>query len=177
MSEETNLSLTILPIFASLGSVPRRVEPTLENSVSEFAVIATCAVPSPEIGADGAGVVVSAGVPAAGLFTRVSERAVGPVVGPAASAPPDLELINTELVRGVRVGVIRVRVGASVAWEELLELGLVGEIGGFRRVGSGGGPAVEEFPGWDVYIAEGFFGEEMDITTHDEFLSLFSFLL
>lgn len=124
MSEETNLPLTILPILTSLRTVTGRVKPAFEDAVSELTVVAAGAgTGAAVLGADGAGVMKPARVAATGLLAGVGEGAVGPVVAAAASAAADLELVDTEVVGGVRVGV-RVGVGVGVVErEEFVESG------------------------------------------------------
>ena len=103
-----------------------------------------CAGPA-KLRANGAGVVVLPGVPPAGLFARMSERAVGSVVAPAPVAPPDFELEQPEVLR--RVGVVVGVVGAVVG-EEFPEKGFVGEhVAGAVVVVDGCGMAGEEVPG------------------------------
>lgn len=159
--EKAHLSLALLPVFASLGSVPGRVEPTLEHSVRELAAVAAAARPTAVVRAHGARIVVAARIPAAGLLAWVGEGAVGPVVAAAAGAAADFELEHTEVVGGVGVGRVSVVfigvVSCGVVGEELAEEGLVGggEAGGvhIRRGGGevlGLGAAGEELSGWDV---------------------------
>lgn len=119
VSEEADLSLTVLPIFTSLGSVPRWVKPTLKHPVCELAGVAAATPAAPVLGADGAGVVESPGVAAAGLLAGVSEGAVGPVVAAAASAPPDLELVHAEVVGGVGIRVVVV--GVHIVGQEFVK--------------------------------------------------------
>lgn len=148
------------------------MQPALEDAMRELAVITAAARPTAVLRADGPRVVVLPGVPAAGLLSRMSKRAVGPVVAAAAGAPPHLELKHAEVVRRVRVGV-GVGVGVlatAVERQELPERGLgdprrvVGEhIGAIksrsrRRLGRGG-PAAEELPWGNVECLLG--GEEL----------------
>lgn len=154
--EEAHLPLALLPVFASLGSVPGRVEPTLEHSVSELAAVAAAARPTAVVRAHGARIVVAARIPAAGLLAWVGEGAVGPVVAAAAGAAADLELEHAEVVGRVSVIFIGV-VSCGVVGEELAEEGLVGggEEGGVHLRRGGGevlglGAAGEELSGWDV---------------------------
>lgn len=98
MSEETDLSLAILTVLASLGSVPSRVKPTLENAVCELAIVSAATTSAAEIGADGAGIVEAPGISTASFFAGMSEGTVGPVVGAAARTAADLELVDSEMV-------------------------------------------------------------------------------
>lgn len=132
VGEEADAAATGKPVLARLGPVPRRVEPALENAVSELAGVAAATRALAEVRAGGAGVVVAAGVAAAGLLAGVRERALRPVVGPATRAPPDLELEHAEVVARVRVGDgVRV-VGDRVVGDggkEAVERRVVGERG------------------------------------------------
>lgn len=165
MSKETNLALTVLPIFAGLRPVPGRVQPALEHTVSELTAIASAAPAAAILRAHLPGVVEPPGVTAAGLFSRVSERTVGPIVAAAAGAAAYLELVHAEVVGGVRVGVIRVVVSIVVVGQELLQERLIGSGGGEAR---GVGvihlgflarkAAAEELSWWDVNVLECFLG-------------------
>lgn len=156
MCKEAHFSLTLLPILACFGSIPRRVQPALKHAVSELAAITTAAPAAAVLRTHSPGVVIPPRVPAPGLLARMCERTVGPVVAAAASAPTDLEFVHPEVVGGVRVigfivvggvGVCRV-----VVREEFLEDGVVGEhVGG--AVVCGGDTAGEEFPWWDVNLS------------------------
>lgn len=104
MSEEANLTLTVLPILARLGTVPGRVEPTLEDPVCKLAVIPAGASDAASVvGADGGAVAEAAGVTPASLLTGVGEGAVGPVVAAAASATTDFEIVDPEVVSSIRI--------------------------------------------------------------------------
>lgn len=126
MGEEANLPPAIRAVLAGLRVVPGRVEPDLEHPVCELAAVpaAAAAASAPELGAHVAGVVVPTRVAAAGLLAGVGEGAVGPVVAPAAGAPPDLELVHPKVVGGVGVDVAVVGTGdfeggAAAGEEEL----------------------------------------------------------
>lgn len=77
----------------------------LKNPMCELAIISLATVSPTEVRADSARVVVAAGISAAGLLAGMGKGAVSPVVAPAASASPDLELVDAEVVGGV--GVVR----------------------------------------------------------------------
>lgn len=155
MCKEAHFSLTLLPILACFGSVPCRVQPALKHAVSELAAIAPAAPAAAVLRTHRAGIVIPPRVAAPCLFARMCERAVGPVVAAAASAPTDLELVHPEVVGGVGViGFIVVGVGVYrvVVREEFLEDGVVGKhVGG--AVVCGGDTAGEEFPWWDVNVS------------------------
>lgn len=98
VSEKADSAATARAVFAWLSPVASRVEPALEDSVSELARVALPATPSSELGAGRAGVVVLAWVPPASLLARMCVRTLRPVVRPRTCAPPDLELVHAEIV-------------------------------------------------------------------------------
>lgn len=74
------------------------MEPALKDTVGELTGVALPAPALPELRAGGRRVLVPPGVPPACLLPRVRVRALRPVVGPPAPAPPHLELVHPELV-------------------------------------------------------------------------------
>jgi hypothetical protein len=103
VSEETNLSLTILAIFASLGSITRRVQPTLKNTMRKLTILSTATPSTLKLRANSSRVVKPTRVSPTSLFARMSKGAVGPVMATAARAATNFELIHAEMVR--RVGI------------------------------------------------------------------------
>lgn len=103
MSEETDSPLAARAVLARLSPVTGRVEPALENSMSELARVAFLAVTFSEIGAGRTRIVELPRVAAPGLLSRVGERTVSPVMRPATCAPPHLELEHPEMVAGVGI--------------------------------------------------------------------------
>lgn len=100
----------MLTVFTSFRTVPTRVEPTLENTVSKAAFVATATITAvaAKLRAYFAGVVKPARVTTTSLFARMRERTVGPIVATAARAPSDLEFVHTKMVSGVRIFRVRV---------------------------------------------------------------------
>lgn len=159
MCKETHLPFAVLAIFASFGSIPSRVQPALKNTVRKLACIAAAATTASAaiLRTDGTGIMVPSGVTPASLLAGVSKRAVRPVMAAGAGAPPDLELVHAEVVRGIRVRIIII-IGVHhhvVVGKVLLEKGLLGEqVGG--AVVCGGCAASEELPWWDVNVPKRF---------------------
>jgi len=98
VSEKADSAATTRAVLAWLSPVASRVEPALEDSVSELARVTLTATPSAELGAGRAGVVVLPWIPPASLLARMGVRTLCPVVRPCTSAPPDLELVHAEIV-------------------------------------------------------------------------------
>lgn len=80
VGEETDPAVTGEPVLAGLGAVAGRVEPALENAVSELAGVALGAVTFAEIRAGRTRIVVLPRVPTTGLLARVGVRALSPVM-------------------------------------------------------------------------------------------------
>ncbi|KAK8622406.1 hypothetical protein V6N13_117323 [Hibiscus sabdariffa] len=120
VSEKANLTLAVLAIFASFGSVTCRVEPAFEHPVSELAVVtARASASAAEVRADGGGIPVPSRVTAAGFLAGMSKGTVGPIVAPAPSASPHLELVHAEMVAavGIIVAFMDFVVGREVVME------------------------------------------------------------
>lgn len=145
VSEKANFSLAILPILASLSSIPRRVQPALKHPMRELTRIAAATLPAPILWTHRPRVMKPTRVTAASLLAGVCKRTVCPVMAPAASAPTNLELEHAEFVGGIRVSdIIRVvGVHGFGVGEVFVEEGVVG-----KHVG--GGAAHEELPWRDV---------------------------
>lgn len=100
----------------------RRVEPAFEHAMGVLAVLAAVTISvSAKVRAGGAGVMEPPRVATTGLLAWVSVGTLGPVVRPPAGAPPDLELVHTEIVAAEHVGRREVRGRVVVAGEEELE--------------------------------------------------------
>lgn len=78
--EEADAAAAGGAVFAWLSPVPRRVEPALENPVSELARVASLAAPLAKLRARRARVVELPRVTPSGLLARVRVWALGPVV-------------------------------------------------------------------------------------------------
>lgn len=160
VGKETHLPLAILPVLAGLGPIPGRMKPALENPVRELTLIPFSTRASPVLGTHRPGVMILPRITSPRLLARMSEGAVGPVVAPAASTPPHLELEHSKLIRRVGVGIeVESVVGVPVEGEELLHErggvrgGAVGVEVGVRGDGSGGA-AGEELAGRDIEIVK-----------------------
>lgn len=162
VSEEAYLSLAILAIFARLCSVPGWVKPTFKHAVCKLAAITSATTSAAAIlRANGTGILMSARISPASLFSGVSEGTVGPVVATAASAWPDFELVHPEMIRRIRIsiGIMIVAVDAIVEREEFLQKGFLGGGVGIHIGGGSGGilmstASEEELSGRDMNVAE-----------------------
>lgn len=126
--------------------------------------IATVTLTAAKLWTDCCRVMKPARVPTAGLLAGMYKWTVCPVMAPAASTAPDLELKHAELIGGVGVaGVIVGGVGGAIVGKVLVPEGVIGKhVAG--DVVDGGGAAGEELPwwDWDVYVPQGFLeGEKL----------------
>jgi hypothetical protein len=80
VSKEADSTATTQTVLAWLSPITSRVEPALENSVSELTGIALLAVSFTKIRACSAGVVVLPGIPTASLLTGMGKGTLCPVM-------------------------------------------------------------------------------------------------
>lgn len=167
MSEKTDLSLAILPVFACFCPIARRVQPTLKNTMSKLTVIATATVAAAKFSANSSRIVIPSRIPPPGLFARMSKRAIGPVMAAAASALPDLELKHSEVIRRVRISIIIINV---VVRQEFLEKGFFSfgrihkHVTAIKMHGPGGGStAAEKLSWWDLNLPWAFLVEVAEL--------------
>lgn len=103
MGKETHTSAAVYSVLTRLRTVATRVEPALENTVSELATVAFLTVSFSELRTCGPGVTVPPGISPAGFLCRMSVRTVGPIVRPATSTLTHLKLVHPETITGVRL--------------------------------------------------------------------------
>jgi hypothetical protein len=103
MSKETDSAFTATPIFARLGPISSRMQPAFEDAVSKLAGIPAATGSLSEVRASSSGIMKASRIASSCLLTRVSERALGPVVASSPHTTPDLKLIHSEFVTGIRV--------------------------------------------------------------------------
>lgn len=101
VGEETDLALAERSGIACARAVPGRVEPVLEDAVSELAELALVARAGPERWANDGAVTVLAGVAARGPLALVSVRALSPVVASHYRTPFDLVSVHSEFIGAV----------------------------------------------------------------------------
>ncbi|KAH0468367.1 hypothetical protein IEQ34_003400 [Dendrobium chrysotoxum] len=96
--KKANATAACRPVFTRLCPIPRRMKPTLEHSVCEFAGIASFTAPFAKVRARHSRVVELSRIPAASLFSGMGVGAFRPVVRPSPRTSPYLELIDSKLI-------------------------------------------------------------------------------